>query len=79
MKTSLGICDPTMKPIQNKTNITALENVQARATKLVPSLKNLSYEERLRKLDLSTLTYRHARGDTIETFKMCKPTIKMLQ
>ena len=33
--------------------IDALENVQRRATKLVPTLKNLSYEDRLKKLKLS--------------------------
>jgi len=50
--------------------IDALENVQRRATRCIPSLKGLSYEERLRKLDLPTLLYRRARGDMIETYKM---------
>ena len=36
-------------------DITAIENVQRRATKYLPSLKNLSYEERLQKLKLPTL------------------------
>ena len=51
-------------------DIEAVENVQRRASKLVPSLKNLTYEERLRKLGLPTLTYRRARGDMIETYKI---------
>ncbi|XP_076034509.1 uncharacterized protein LOC143021108 [Oratosquilla oratoria] len=51
-------------------DIEAIENVQRRATKLVPTLKNLSYEERLRKLKIPTLAYRRARGDMLETFKI---------
>ena len=39
------------------------------ATKLVPSLKNYSYEDRLRILNLPSLYYRRARGDMIETWK----------
>ncbi len=48
----------------------AVERVQRRATKLVLSLKDLAYEERLKKLDLPTLTYRRSRGDMVETFKI---------
>ena len=46
-----------------------LENVQRRATKLVPSLKNYSYGDRLRILNLLSLYNRRARGDMIETWK----------
>ena len=49
-----------------KKDITLIENVQRRATKLIPSLKNLSYEDRLRRLKFPSLTYR-TRGDMIET------------
>ncbi|XP_076034505.1 uncharacterized protein LOC143021105 [Oratosquilla oratoria] len=51
-------------------DLEAVENVQRRATKLLPSLKELSYEERLRKLSLPTLAYRRSRGDQIETYKI---------
>jgi hypothetical protein len=51
-------------------HIDALEAVQRRATKILPSLRHLSYSERLKKLSLPTLTYRRARGDMIEVFKM---------
>ena len=51
-------------------DLEAVENVQRRASKLVPTLKNLTYEERLRKLGLPTLAYRRARGDMIETYKI---------
>ncbi|KAK3099765.1 hypothetical protein FSP39_009263 [Pinctada imbricata] len=33
-------------------------------------MKNLSYEERLRKLKLPTLKYRRNRGDMIEVYKI---------
>ena len=49
-----------------------MEGVQRRATKLVPSLKAFSYEERLRKLKLLTMCYRRLRGDMIEVFKLMR-------
>jgi hypothetical protein len=52
-----------------KKHITALENVQRRATKLIPGFKDMTYENRLRKLKLPTLAYRRKRGDMIEAFK----------
>ena len=36
-------------------DITTIENVQRQSTKCLPSLKNLSYEERLQKFKLPTL------------------------
>ena len=50
-------------------NITALENVQIRATKLVDGLANLTYQERLKRLDLPSLVFRRRRGDLIEMYK----------
>ena len=38
--------------------------------KTVPGLKDLQYNERLRKLNLPTLAYRRVRGDMIQVFKM---------
>ena len=46
-----------------------IEGVQRRATKLVPEIKDLEYEERLRKMDLPSLRYRRVRGDMTETYK----------
>jgi hypothetical protein len=41
-----------------KKDIVMLENVQHRATRLVPDFKNLSYTQRLQQLDLPSLCYR---------------------
>ncbi len=51
-------------------DIDLLERVQRRATKIVPALRNLTYEERLRRLNLTTLEERRVRGDMIETYKL---------
>ena len=48
----------------------AIENVQRRATKMVPGLANLSYADRLKLLKLPTLAYRRVRGDMINVFKI---------
>ena len=55
-----------------KKHIKSIENIQRRATKLIPNLKDLPYEERLSRLNLPTLAYRRMRGDAIETFKIIK-------
>ena len=47
-----------------------LENVQRRATKLVPELKMFSYQEWLRELNLPTLYFRRNRYDLIQLFKI---------
>ena len=43
-----------------------LENVQMRATKLVISIKNLTYKDSLKRLKLPTLKYRRIRGDMLK-------------
>jgi len=52
--------------------IEAVKKVQRRATKILPGLCQLSYTQRLQKLDLHvpTLVYRRARCDMIEVFKI---------
>ena len=47
-----------------------LEGVQRHATKLVPSLRNESYIDRLTVLNLPSLLYRYRRGDLIFLFKL---------
>jgi len=49
-----------------------LERLQHRFTRMIPGYKNLTYEERLRKLDLWTLEERRNRADLLQVFKMYK-------
>ena len=51
-------------------DIEKIENVQRGATKQVPTLKNMEYNERLKKLKMPTLKYRRMRRDMIEVFKI---------
>ena len=53
-------------------DIELLEQVQHRATKLIPEISHLPYHERLKHLNLSTLELRRHRGDHIETFQILK-------
>ena len=46
-----------------------LESVQERATKLVGGLADLPYDQRLKVLGLTTLSYRRLRGAMIEVWK----------
>ena len=53
-----------------------IEDVQIRATKMVPGLSNLTHPERLKKLDIPTLRYRRIRSDMIQMYKLiCKPKV----
>ena len=56
--------------LSTKKDAVLLENVQRRATKLVRSISNLTYTERLKYLGLPTLQYRRLRSDLVETFKI---------
>ena len=60
---------PVWNPYSKKLS-TLIENVQRRASKQIPGLSHLSYEERLRTMKLPTLQYRRYRGDMIELYKM---------
>jgi hypothetical protein len=65
----LEYCQAVWSPYL-KADIEKLENVQRRASKCIASLSNLSYRERLRRLELPTLRYRRLRGDMIECYKV---------
>ena len=47
-----------------------IEGVQRRATKLIPDMEDLNYEQRLTKLGLPSLQYRRVRADMIQVFKI---------
>ena len=58
-------------------DIEELENAQCRATKLVQSIEHLSYEERMKELDLFSLKHRRQRGDMIMVYKILHGFIKI--
>lgn len=51
-------------------DIECLERVQRRATKLIPGIRNMSYENRLKFLNLTTLESRRTRCDLIQLYKI---------
>ena len=53
-------------------DLNKLENVQRRATKLIPGIRNKTYEERLKYLKLFSIKRRAIRGDLIQMFKFVK-------
>ena len=65
----LEYCIQAWRPYRKK-DIDALERIQRRATKMIPELRDLSYEERLKECGLTTLETRRLRGDQIEVFKI---------
>ena len=54
----------------NRKDVDALERIQRRATKLIPSVRNYPYKVRLKKLNLQSLEVRRLRGQLIEAFKI---------
>ncbi|BHF59701.1 hypothetical protein SprV_0100266200 [Sparganum proliferum] len=59
------------KPWTSK-DLSILEKVQRRATKLVSGQGSLPYETRLSNLGLFPLSYRQLRGDLIQTFRILR-------
>jgi ribonuclease P/MRP protein subunit RPP40 len=67
----LEYCVQVWRPHLAK-DINLIENVQRRATRMIPELCGMTYEERLMVLNLTTLETRRLRGDLIEIFKILK-------
>ena len=65
----LEYCIQAWSPYLRK-DIDMLETIQRRATKLIPGLRYLTYEERLKECGMTTLETRRLRGDQIEVFKI---------
>ena len=47
-----------------------LEQVQHRATKLIPEISHLPYEQRLQCLNIPSLSFRRTREDVIQVYKL---------
>ena len=65
MKRSFATLDEYTLPLEYHYIIKAVERVQKRATRMMPSLKNLPYRKRLEILNLPSFSYRRKRGDMI--------------
>ena len=63
----LEYCIQAWRPYRKK-DIDKLERIQRRATKMIPELRDLSYESHLLQCGLTTLETRRLRGDKIEVF-----------
>ena len=66
----LEYCIHAWRPYRK--DIDKLERIQRRTTKIIPELRDLSYESRLLQCALTTLETRRLRGDQIEVFKTLK-------
>ena len=53
-------------------DIDLLEGIQKRATKLISTIKDELYKDRVRYVNLTTLETRRLRGDIIEVLKIFK-------
>ena len=65
----LEYCSVIWYPLY-KSDAQEIEKVQRRATKLVPELKNMSYDERLKALNITTLAYRRRRTDVLQVYRI---------
>ena len=65
----LDFCSQVWRPYLQK-DITLIERVQKRATRMVHGFKGLDYEVRLKKLGLTTLETRRIRADLLEVYKI---------
>jgi len=61
----------------NRADQQLVERVQRRATKLVPDLRSVTYQDRLRALDMPSLYHRRRRGDMITVYQLFHTGIDM--
>ena len=64
VRSYLEYCIQAWRPYR-KNDIDKLERIQRRATKMIPELRDLSYENRLLQCGFTTLESRRLRGDQI--------------
>ena len=65
----LDYCVQAWRPYRKK-DIDTLERIHRIATKIIPGLRDLSYEKRLKECGLTTLETRRLRGGHTEAFKL---------
>jgi len=65
----LEYCSPAWSPYYKKDK-QMLEKVQHRFTRMIPGLRSLEYEERLRILGIWSFKERRNRADLLEVYKM---------
>ena len=71
MRPLLDYCCQIWKPYLKK-DINALEKIQKKYTKMIDGCKNINYEKRLHKLNLTTVEERHKRLDMVQVYKVLK-------
>jgi len=76
VRPKLDYCVQVWRPYLKK-DISSLEQVQHRATKMITEIRRLDYETRLRKCNLISLEERRTRGDLIQVFKIVKGIDKL--
>ena len=54
-----------------------VEKVQRRATKMIPNFRNLSYDLRLRHLNLPSLHHRRRRGDMVMAYNIMTGKVRI--
>jgi len=65
----LDYCIPVCRPYLKK-DIKKLEKVQKRFTKIIDGCKGKTYDQRLKKLGITSLSDRHNRADMIQVFRV---------
>ena len=60
-----------------KEDAKAVERVQRRATRMVPTLRQLEYADRLQQLNLPSMHHRRRRGDMIFAYKIMTEKVKI--
>ena len=60
-----------------KEDMKSVEKIQQRATKIISQLRDVTYEERLKALDLPSLYYRRRRGDMILMYKIMNEKVRI--